>query len=74
MADLTGLRILLMDDEQSVRNVLARTIRIAGATVDECARGEDAVALFRTKLEQEQPYDATVLDLVIRRGLRRRWP
>ena len=67
--DLRGMRVLLMDDEANVRGVIARILRAAGATVDECARGEDAVALYRSSLEGDTPYDATVLDLVIRRGM-----
>tara|TARA_R110002073_G_scaffold24260_6_gene81995 strand:+ start:15980 stop:17650 length:1671 start_codon:yes stop_codon:yes gene_type:complete len=67
--DLRGMRVLLMDDEANVRGVIARILRAAGATVDECDRGEDAVALYRASLDGDTPYDATVLDLVIRTGI-----
>ncbi len=67
--DLTGLCVLLMDDEQNVRSVIARTLRFAGAQVEECERGEDATKLYQSRLEQGSPYDAAVLDLVIRKGM-----
>lgn len=41
-------RILVVDDEQHIRDILAETLREAGYSVDSAANGEDAVRKLRT--------------------------
>ncbi|MBC9032241.1 response regulator [Sphingomonas sp. JC676] len=48
-ADLTGLRIALVDDDDQVRATLADMLRTAGAEVEEAQDGNSGVALVKTK-------------------------
>ncbi len=51
-------RVLVVDDESSVRNVVRRTLEIEGHEVAEAEDGEVALRLFR-----ERPFDLVVADL-----------
>ncbi|MGH7506496.1 MAG: hybrid sensor histidine kinase/response regulator [Longimicrobiales bacterium] len=57
---LTGLRILLVDDEPSIRALLQRAGRAAGIEVAVAENGEEGLRMFR----QEQ-VDVVVTDLVM---------
>ena len=61
MAPVTGLarRILLVDDEDMVRETLAATLEDAGFSVLAAGSGAEAVAL----LDAGEPVDAMVSDL-----------
>jgi CheY-like chemotaxis protein len=48
-ADLTGLRIALVDDDDHVRATLADMLRTAGAEVEEARDGNSGVALVKTR-------------------------
>lgn len=48
-ADLTGLRIVLVDDDDQVRATLADMLRTAGAEVEEARDGNSGVALVKAK-------------------------
>jgi len=51
-------RILVADDEESIRWVLSKALSKKGFTVDLAASGSEALALFR-----QHPYDLAVLDI-----------
>jgi two-component system KDP operon response regulator KdpE len=51
-------RVLLIDDEPSIRRALAPTLRELGFQVSEAASGEEALQLLRTEV-----YDAALLDV-----------
>src|SRR5205085_9669960 len=53
-----GITILVVDDEDAIRNVLERYFRRDGATVVVASGGKHAVELIRG-----QPIDVVVLDL-----------
>jgi CheY-like chemotaxis protein len=55
-------RILVADDEPSVRALIARVLRRQGHEVDEAVDGQDAIDKLRT-----DGYDALVLDLMMPR-------
>ena len=52
------MRILLVEDEQQLREQLARALSNAGYAVDAAADGEDAIFMG-----SEHPYDLAVIDL-----------
>ncbi len=52
------MRILLVEDEQQLREQLSRALTEAGYAVDAAADGEDAIFMGR-----EYPYDLAVIDL-----------
>jgi DNA-binding NtrC family response regulator len=55
---MTGVRILLVEDKDSLRQMLATAIRKAGYTVDEAADGPLATEKIR-----KQPYHLVITDL-----------
>jgi PAS domain S-box-containing protein len=63
-----GRRILVMDDEPIVREVLCEILRHLGYRAVEAPDGESAVSLFRDARERGEPFDAVILDLVIPGG------
>jgi DNA-binding response OmpR family regulator len=64
MTDPTGtpaipqVRVLVVDDEASVRSALARSLTLLGYTADAAASGYQALAML-----EHTPYDAMVLDI-----------
>lgn len=66
---MTPPRILLMDDDEMVRTLMARRLERLGYAVDVAAEGGAAVASYRRGLESGSPYAAVILDLRVRDGL-----
>ena len=64
-----GERILVMDDEPEVRNVLGAMLEILGYGVGYAKDGAEAVAAYATAISDGRPYDAVILDLVVPSGL-----
>ncbi|MBN1337154.1 MAG: PAS domain S-box protein [Deltaproteobacteria bacterium] len=62
-------RVLLMDDDPTVREVLGEMIRLLGCTCEAADRGEAALDLFRAASGQEEPFNVVVLDLTVPGGL-----
>ncbi|MDA8092103.1 MAG: PAS domain-containing protein [Nitrospiraceae bacterium] len=61
-------KILLMDDEEGVRVVVARMLEQCGYAVDLANDGDMAVEMYRASLDEESPYSAVILDLVVSSG------
>ena len=62
-------RILVMDDEDLVRDIAGRILSHLGYTVDYAENGEEALDIYQTALSSNKPFDAVILDLTIRAGL-----
>jgi len=62
-------RILIMDDEEMIRNITAEMLESLGYEAAFAADGEEAVTHFRTALEKGSPFDAVLLDLTIPGGM-----
>jgi two-component system cell cycle sensor histidine kinase/response regulator CckA len=62
-------RILLMDDEDIVRNIAGMMIRSLGHEVDLAKDGEEAVAWYRESMKTDREFDIVILDLTIRGGM-----
>ncbi len=62
-------RILLMDDEQPVREVAARILAAAHYDVIEAADGRAALSLFRKARSQHRPFQLALLDLTVPGGM-----
>jgi PAS domain S-box-containing protein len=62
-------RILLMDDEQDVRETTGEVLRTLGYQVDVAAEGREAIQLYIAARESGSPYDAVVLDLTVQGGM-----
>ena len=62
-------RVLIMDDEKGVVQVLGRMLRKLGYDVETAADGEAALALYRRAREDGKAFDAVILDLTISGGM-----
>ena len=61
--------VLLMDDDELVREVAAQMIASLGHTVATAANGEEAIELFRSAREEGRPFDVVILDLTVKNGM-----
>lgn len=62
-------RILVMDDEPSIREIAASMLGFLGFEVDTCGDGTEAVAGYAQALASGRPYHAVIMDLTIPGGL-----
>ena len=62
-------RILLMDDEQMILDIVSRMLTHLGYEVSTCTNGAQAIALFAKAKTQGQPFDVVLMDLVIPNGV-----
>jgi PAS domain S-box-containing protein len=60
-----ALRILVLDDELPVLEVLGLMLENGGHNVDLVADCEDAMAAFTARLNTDQPYDLVITDLTM---------
>lgn len=58
-------RILLMDDDEIVRQVGAQMLTVLGYEVDEACDGEETLQKYHEALNSSSPFDAVILDLTI---------
>lgn len=68
-AELTGVRVLVMDDEDVVRQVVQQMLESFGCEVETAARGDDAVRLYRHAADLGRPFDAVIMDLTVPGGV-----
>lgn len=67
---LTGRgRILVMDDEESIRDVLGKMLRRLGYEALLAEDGAEAIRLYRQAIESETPIDAVIMDLTVPGGM-----
>ena len=62
-------RILLMDDEQMILDIVSRMLRHLGYGVITCVDGSQAIAAFAKAKSQGEPFDVVMMDLVIPNGV-----
>jgi PAS domain S-box-containing protein len=62
-------RILLMDDEEIVRNIAGEMISSLGHEVELVASGEEAIEKCQSANQLEKPFDLLIFDLTIRGGM-----
>jgi CheY-like chemotaxis protein len=62
-------RILVMDDEEGVRDVVGMALRQLGHEVELVEDGQRAVEVYRSALGQGRPFGAVILDLTVRGGV-----
>lgn len=61
--------ILVMDDEEMIRTVVADILEYLGYKVCCCADGMEAIRLYQEALERGERFDAVVMDLTIPGGM-----
>ena len=62
-------RILLMDDEEIVREVASFMLMHIGCEVDVAQDGAEAVAIYTEAIGEQRPYDAVIADLNVASGM-----
>jgi len=62
-------RILLMDDEQMILDIVSRMLGHLGYDVTTCTDGSQAIAAFAKSKSQSEPFDVVMMDLVIPNGV-----
>ena len=62
-------RILIMDDEESVRLLAARILTKAGYDVEVAEDGAEAIEKYRLAMESALPFNAVILDLTVPGGM-----
>lgn len=65
----TKRRVLLMDDEELVRDIAAKMLAYLGYEVETAQDGVEAVKMHQEALEAKQPFDAIILDLTVPGGM-----
>jgi CheY-like chemotaxis protein len=64
-----SIKLLIMDDESVLRELIKRTLQKYGQQVELAKDGQEALALYQTALEKGQPFDVVLLDLTIPGGM-----
>ena len=62
-------KILIIDDEEVVRDVAGRFVKHIGYQSDLADGGKEGIALYETALKKSCPYDAVILDLTMPGGM-----
>jgi len=62
-------RILVMDDEELIREIAREILTHLGYEVVVCGDGKSALALYREALNSGHRYDAVIMDLTIQGGM-----
>jgi len=68
LPDVTG-RVLVMDDEASIRELALEALSPLGYEVQVARNGAEAIELFRAARDASRPFDAVVLDLTVPGGI-----
>ena len=64
-----GGSILVMDDEEMIRDIAAAMLTHLGYEVTTCASGEKAIELYKASVESGTPFLTVIMDLTIPGGL-----
>jgi len=62
-------RVLLMDDDLALRQVVGEMLHYLGYQVMYARSGAEALKLYKTEKEKEQPFDTVIMDLTIPGGM-----
>ncbi len=61
-------RILVMDDEEMIRNLAGNILKRLGYEPAFARHGDEAIDLYRQALSESNPFDAVILDLTVKGG------
>jgi len=67
--NLTGRTILVVDDEESVRELFKLNLDRLGCKTLPACNGDEAIALYRQSLQSGKPIDVVILDLTLPGGM-----
>jgi len=61
-------RVLIMDDEEGIREVVSAMLKKIGYSVKAVTNGNEAIINYIEAIERSEPFDIVILDLTIRGG------
>ena len=64
-----GGRVLVMDDQEIIRDTAGSILKKLGFQVDTASNGQEAIEKYSDCMEGQKPYDAVILDLTIPGGM-----
>jgi len=64
-----GLSILVMDDEELIRDVARMMLEHLGCRVTTCVDGQEALCRYREAMDSGSPFSAVIMDLSIQNGM-----
>lgn len=62
-------KILLMDDEDAVRELVAAALHEMGFTIETAEDGAKAIKIYQQAMAAGEPFDVVILDLTVRGGM-----
>ncbi|MBN2809305.1 MAG: transporter substrate-binding domain-containing protein [Deltaproteobacteria bacterium] len=62
-------RIVIMDDEEIIRELVEKTLSLVGYQVLSAADGDEAIALYREAMATGAPIDLLIMDLTVPGGM-----
>jgi len=62
-------RVLVMDDEEMLRNLAEQMLKRLGYTVKTVKDGVEAMMVYQKQKDAREPFDAVILDLTIKGGM-----
>ncbi len=62
-------KILIMDDDQTVREIAVAMLTVIGCSVEEAGDGKEAIALYIKAQKDGTPFDIVIMDLTIPGGM-----
>jgi CheY-like chemotaxis protein/anti-sigma regulatory factor (Ser/Thr protein kinase) len=62
-------RILIMDDEEMVREMISAMLHLHGYDTVQAADGKEALRMFDANVQNGTPFSAVILDLTVRGGM-----
>jgi two-component system cell cycle sensor histidine kinase/response regulator CckA len=62
-------RVLVMDDEESIRNILKAILKKLGYTVEVALNGDQAISLYKEAFNEKNVFDIVILDLNVPGGI-----
>ena len=64
-----NINVLIMDDNQEIKNTLKEMLNILGYNAVLVSNGEEAIKEYQYFLKKKEPFDLVILDLVIPGGM-----
>ncbi len=62
-------RILLMDDDEFIRDVVSDQISFLGHEIELAEDGKEAIELYKKRKEEGRPFDLIIMDLTVKGGM-----
>jgi PAS domain S-box-containing protein len=62
-------RVLIMDDEEMIREVTGEMLSHMGYEVGYASDGAEAIELYKRAREENRPFDAVIMDLTVSEGI-----